>query len=374
MTQGERAAAMRREQSRHGEYNAVRITNTDHDDILYSVPPKSGESGRDIVRRTLDLIAEAGAKPVSLEVFGGLTLDGDYDAAVIEANAPITWVGEEHFTDDPVRGVQAWAVTGCTVEPIRVGETLIGTMFEDAAAQYCRLGGLMPSSTTADVETQTREVFDQMEAGLAAARLTFDDVLRTWFYNRNMLTWYDRFNTVRHEYFNRWNVFDGMVPASTGVGGLNARDGALQAGLLAVRPKEREVIARAVPSPLQCPALEYGSAFSRAAELVLPDQRRLYVSGTASIAPGGETIFVGDMDGQIRLTMQVVQAILHSREMNWADVTRAIVYIKQPEHMRNYETYCCKHELPAFPTVMICNDICRDDLLFEIELDALRSE
>ena len=54
-----------------------------------------------------------------------------------------------------------------------------------------------------------------------------------------------------------------------------------------------------LPSPLQCPALEYGSSFSRAAELRTPGWRRVVVSGTASILPGShEVAHVGDVDAQ----------------------------------------------------------------------------
>ena len=68
--------------------------------------------------------------------------------------------------------------------------------------------------------------------------------------------------------------------------------------------------AAAVPSPLQCPALDYGSSFSRAVELVAGDHRRLFVSGTASISPEGHTLHVGDVDAQVARTMEVVEAML----------------------------------------------------------------
>jgi enamine deaminase RidA (YjgF/YER057c/UK114 family) len=102
----------------------------------------------------------------------------------------------------------------------------------------------------------------------------------------------------------------------------------------------------------------------------LPGQRRIYVSGTASIAPGGETVHPDDAAQQVKTTMEVVRAILTSREMDWEDVTRAIGYFKHGEDAPLFARYCQEHGLPDLPVVIAKNDICRDELLFEVEVDA----
>ncbi len=106
----------------------------------------------------------------------------------------------------------------------------------------------------------------------------------------------------------------------------------------------------------------------------MPCHRRLYISGTASIAPEGHTVFVGDTDAQVAKTMEVVQAILESREMSWADVARGIVYIRDPKDLPSYERYCRKLSLPDMPVVVTNSTVCRDDLLFEIEVDAISAK
>jgi enamine deaminase RidA (YjgF/YER057c/UK114 family) len=165
-----------------------------------------------------------------------------------------------------------------------------------------------------------------------------------------------------------------MVPASTGVAGRNAIGAALLSGLIAIKSEDEGVRAFEVPSPLQSPALQYGSSFSRAVELELPDLRRLYISGTASIDETGKTVYIGDPAGQVRQTMEVVQAILQSREMDWGDVTRALVYFKRAADAPLFEKYRQESGVPAFPAVTVENDICRDDLLFEIEVDAVAAK
>ena len=127
-----------------------------------------------------------------------------------------------------------------------------------------------------------------------------------------------------------------------------------------------------VRSPLQSAALEYGSSFSRAVELDLPDHRRLYISGTASINPNGITVHVGDPKAQVALTMKVVHAILASRGMDWADVTRGLAYFRHAEDAPLFENYRINNNIPLFPVVIAENCICRDDLLFEIEVDAIK--
>ena len=126
-----------------------------------------------------------------------------------------------------------------------------------------------------------------------------------------------------------------------------------------------------VPSPRQCPAPAYGSAFSRAVEIQSPGFRQLLVSGTASIGPAGQTAHVGDIDAQIECTMEVIQAILESRGMTLANTTRATAYFRSGLDAPRFAEWLERHELRSLPVVFACCDICRDDLLFELELDAL---
>jgi enamine deaminase RidA (YjgF/YER057c/UK114 family) len=143
---------------------------------------------------------------------------------------------------------------------------------------------------------------------------------------------------------------------------------------LAFVPRRSDCRAFAVSSPLQCSPGDYGSSFSRAVELASPSCRRLLVSGTAGIDSGGQTVHVGDVAAQIELTMRVVSAILESRRMSWSDAVRCIVYFKRAEDAPAFETYCRVHGLDRLPLVLTENDICRGELLFEIQVDALTAD
>ncbi len=233
---------------------------------------------------------------------------------------------------------------------------------------------LLPCDLNRSRAAQARDLLECMEAVLQDEGLTFAHVVRTWFYLDAILDWYGEFNAVRNAFFEERGVFRGLVPASTGIGLPNPAGAALTGGLLAVKPHSDRMQVFAVPSPRQCPALAYHSAFSRAVELQLPGQRQLYVSGTASIDATGATAHPGDVAGQIRLTMEVVEALLASRGMTWADTTRAVAYFTSLADMPRFTADCQSRGLPNLPVTCMSATICRGDLLFELELDAVRRD
>ncbi len=233
-------------------------------------------------------------------------------------------------------------------------------------------GGLLPADTTGSRADQLRSVLSGMESALGEAGMDFRHVVRTWFHLDHILDWYGEFNAVRTAFFRERGVFGGVVPASTGVGIANAKGAALVGGFLAVKPVTGRARVEAVASPLQCPALDYESSFSRAVEVEIPGRRHLLVSGTASIAPGGASAFQGDVDGQIRLTMDVVAAILESRGLAWNDTVRAVAYFVDLENAPRLDAHLRSRGLLGLPIEPVEATICREDLLFELELEAVR--
>ncbi|HEY9248467.1 MAG TPA: endoribonuclease L-PSP, partial [Rariglobus sp.] len=93
---------------------------------------------------------------------------------------------------------------------------------------------------------------------------------------------------------------------------------------------------------------------------------------TASIAPGGDSIWPGDPARQIAQTMDVIAAILRSRGLGFADVTRASAYFKRVQDLPHFERWLGSHGFGSMPYLPMHCDVCRDDLLFELELDACR--
>ncbi len=359
----------------------LKVLQLRHHDLVewfITATPRPGGDLRAMFADVHRRVNEAGATIVCMDVFG-IPNGKRADVRLLHQewggawDWPVTWLVEGASGGIALTGVQVHALTGTLVRRIRLDGRTVGSVYDDGHARHCHLGDLWPADRKLSRSQQARATFDLMETALAQADMKFSHVVRTWFYLDRLLEWYGEFNQVRNQFFRERTVFDGLVPASTGISGGNAAGAAIIADAYAIAPHDPRVRAQAVPSPLQCPALEYGSSFSRAVEVDLVDHRALYISGTASIEPGGRTAHVGDIRAQIELTMQVAGAILESRQMNWRDTTRAVAYIKHAAAAPAWRDWLAAHDLCDLPVVTTENDICRDDLLFEIELDAIRS-
>lgn len=258
------------------------------------------------------------------------------------------------------------------VKTVQQGGRNVGVRYTDAFADYVLLMGVGPSDLTVSRSAQTTSAFENLEAALVGEGFSFKDVVRTWLYMDRILEWYDELNRARDAFFESRRIFGGFVPASTGIGSANLTGSAIMTGAIAMRPKTPQTFKAMLDSPLQCSALDYRSSFSRAAEMVTPHARTVFVSGTASIEPGGATAYLNDPKRQVALTMEVVSAILGTRNMTLRDTSRAIAYIKRPEYRVAWQEWLWAHHLPATFAQEVIADVCRDDLLFELELDAVQ--
>jgi len=218
---------------------------------------------------------------------------------------------------------------------------------------------------------QAQAMMEKAEAALRQFGADFLSVPRTWMWLKDILSWYDRFNHVRTEYFTKWGLIGAgtrqSMPASKGIG-LGPADGSNCAmDLMAVlEPTDCTHYLQAAGK--QHCALEYGSAFSRAARSVMPAGETVFVSGTASIDASGATTHIGDALGQINTTIENVRAVLRDMHCSDQDVVQAVAYCKTPEVEKVFDSI--KNKL-AWPWVTVICDICRPELLFEIEATAM---
>ena len=351
----------------------IRVERPPLTEYFLTALPKEGRSVRELLGEVAKVLHHSDAQIISQDVCASVASERSVrdalEGAFGQPQWPVTWI--DAGDGQGFAGTQIWAVSGTNVRSLAYDGHVTGRLFEDRYATYCRLGGLSSPHLSQDRGMQAGEVLGQMEETLSAGQMHFGHTLRTWFYLDDILSWYGDFNQVRDAFFREQGVFNGLVPASTGIGAANVSRSALSAGLLAAKPKNGCMKAMPVPSPLQCPAIDYGSSFSRAVELDLPDHRRLFISGTASIAPEGHTIHVGHVGAQTAKTMEVVAAILESRGMQWTDVVRGIAYVRSAADIPVYTRYCHTHGLPLMPVVAMNSSVCRDDLLFELEVDAI---
>jgi enamine deaminase RidA (YjgF/YER057c/UK114 family) len=283
---------------------------------------------------------------------------------------PLTFLDGSPAPAGGVAGLQLHTVFGAPVETIRLGDKVVGRAFQSQDARYCVLGGLGPQDPQAHPGDQTISTLIRMEEALNGQGMELTDLARTWFFLHHILGWYGDFNEARTRIYQDRGIFQGYVPASTGIGGRNHLGSALVASALAVKAKDGETRIREVPSPLQCSAGDYGSSFSRAAELQGQRFRRLFVSGTASIDPRGKTAHAEDVEAQIGLTFRVVEAILASRGMGLEDVVRANAYFRDAADALALGPGLRSYGLAPGRVVVSRNTVCRSDLQFEMEVEA----
>ena len=133
-----------------------------------------------------------------------------------------------------------------------------------------------------------------------------------------------------------------------------------------------------VPAAM-CEAYDYlrPSAFSRGLEVGRGGDRLIFVSGTASVGPAGETLHPGEFAAQARRAFENVRAVLAAGGADWRDVVKVTVYLRDiAAHYASFNevrsTYFAEVGLTTFPaSTCVEARLCRDDLLVEMEACAM---
>jgi enamine deaminase RidA (YjgF/YER057c/UK114 family) len=270
-----------------------------------------------------------------------------------------------------VSGVQVHAVAGLgRPEAIKVDGNACGRLVRAPGRIYVTLSAITGEQTSSH-DIQAKEMLEKAESALRGLGSDFMCVPRPWMWLGDILSWYGQFNGIRNKFFaERGLIGKGSrqtMPASTGIG--LALAGGRQCGmdLTAVLGPADSIEFLAAIGKQQC-ALDYGSAFSRASRATSPAGETVFVSGTASIDTTGATTHIGDARGQIETTIENVRAVLKDMKCSEKDIVQAIAYCKTAEEEKVFEKFKKQLDWPVL--VVIC-DICRDDLLFEIEATAM---
>ena len=224
---------------------------------------------------------------------------------------------------------------------------------------------------------QAETMFRKAEALLKSQGASYRDVVRTWIYVEDILDWYDEFNLARNTCYTDFGLFrnvdfdhaeDIFSPASTGIAGKNPVGASTIMDLLAVTQRSNtEIQVRALPGIRQRSPHRYGSAFSRATCVVEPEGKWIFVSGTASINEKGESVYIGDISSQVKHTIEVLDSLVHSEGASFSDLCEATVFLKKKSDFSLYQETAESLGLSDIPAVYLVADICRDELLFELD-------
>ncbi len=205
----------------------------------------------------------------------------------------------------------------------------------------------------------------------------YEHAIRFWNYlphinvDEDGLERYRRFNIGRHKAFvEARRSTDSAPPAACALGcGGNALTVMVLAGRAAPTPIENPRQVSAYRYPVQ-----YGPrppTFSRAALVRAGSSALLTVSGTASIV-GHETLHIGDVAAQVDESLRNLEAVIEAANR----AASAPLFAVESMQLKGYVRHATDTEavrdrlarrLPATPVPLVRADICRADLLFEIE-------
>ena len=265
---------------------------------------------------------------------------------------------------------------------------------------------------------QVRRMLERAERILRENGASYSDVVRTWFYLSDILGWYAGFNKVRNEKYGEFGIMPGpgdrelLLPASTGIAGKSRTGAACAMDMIAVignnengrntlhntlplipSPQGRgnnppsplvgegkgegEHLTKTRPSirrltnPSQLDAFRYGSAFARASVVRNGSTDLIEVSGTAAIDEHGVSLYLGNIRAQIDCTLNKVHALLKQEGAGLKDICAATVFVKHGEYADFFYEMATARGLEAFPCVCVVADVCREELLFEMDAEAV---
>ncbi|HEX3397099.1 MAG TPA: hypothetical protein VHS76_10390 [Steroidobacteraceae bacterium] len=222
-------------------------------------------------------------------------------------------------------------------------------------------------------EIAYQEIFDLLDA------TAHPHVIRIWNYLPSINAQvggderYRHFNSARQMAFRKsGRATMGTVPAASALG--SPAGSPLSIYFLAARRPPKMI-----ENPRQTSAYHYppkfgrhSPIFSRACVWGESGAGRLFVSGTASIV-GHETIHKGDVIAQTRETIVNIGALLEQANRiagsgrYCLDGLKLKVYLRNPSDLPRVEAALAELLHPAAAIVYLQADVCREDLLVEIE-------
>jgi len=353
----------------------------------------TGTVGRDadgadeLLAQVAAAVAERGIQPIQEKIYGLSDAraaimkkrDAAYRREELDIGVPVTWIQGTPLQKGEFVGMQIWGivprdgktgVTTVTNPTTGAGRLWTGDGFRMLHLPLVR--GLRPDGGLAEgAAAQADRMFTNAGLALKAHGMEYRNVVRTWIYMARLLEWYDEFNRVRTSHYKPagLGVKGGApFPASTGIQGRYSGEECMMDVLALETNRSGGAVATPViHSPRQDQSFNYGSAFSRGMTLEIEGRRTVHISGTASINAAGESIHVGNAELQSLETMLCIAAILEEQGGGLANITSATLFCKNREAWEAWNRVSRMLQIPAFPKICVLADVCRHDLLVEME-------
>ena len=282
------------------------------------------------------------------------------------------WPAAESFIGQALPGGERAAALCYYVDDAQVERRGNTTIMQRRTLQHHYYTGQF-STAASTTSAQTRALFRALLQQTNRLGASFaDDVLRTWIYINDIDNRYSDMVGARRDFFRQV----GLTPethyiASTGIEGKSHVPRALlHADLFAIKGiPAAQVTYLNAPAHLGRPD-RYGVTFERATLVAHGDRTLLLVSGTASIDPLGNILFPLDVQAQTLRTIQNIEALLREGGATAADLTHAIVYLRDPSDYSLVSSLVAS-AWPSVPALYTVAPVCRPGWLVEIECSAL---
>lgn len=259
--------------------------------------------------------------------------------------------------------------------------------------------GLSEKENSNCILQQSIHSFELIQHILLEEEMEFSDIIRQWNYiekitanadyNNSKSQHYQIFNDVRSKYYQQAN-FDNGFPAATGIG---MDFGGITIDFIAAKSENKKSII-GVKNPVQLDAYHYSKEvlaentamndfcqtspkFERAKAFITSEGKWIFVSGTAAII-GQLSQQQSCIVEQTEMTIQNILGLISTenlqkhgidcREKVSLDYLRT--YIKFERDIPQVKKICRKY-FPYIPIIFVVADICRPELLVEIEGQAV---
>ena len=236
-------------------------------------------------------------------------------------------------------------------------------------------GGWQADLST-DIYAQSKEIFRQMKDVLDEEGFGIDSIVRQWNYIEQITAQesdgqqhYQMFNNARSEFYSSTLWKDGY-PAATGIGStcggvlVDFDAVMLQSDVCRITPIDNklQVAAHAYSEQVLETAHQKKATpkFERAKSMTFDDRRIVYISGTAAIR-GEESLIGVGLERQLHITMENIAQLIGEAQLKMLRV-----YLKEKSFFEEAYRLLEAYQL-NIPISYMWADVCRDELLIEIE-------
>ncbi len=248
-------------------------------------------------------------------------------------------------------------------------------IIENTKGRFLFAGGFQSDVINKSILQQSYDVFKQIEELFMLEEFPIDSIIRQWNYIEQITGCqgndqnYQSFNNARSDFYEKTFWTNGY-PAATGIG---ANLGGILIDLDAAVFTTSDTYATPIDNKLQIAAHSYSDnvleaasckkttpKFERAKSITSENRRLIYISGTAAIR-GEESLKGVGLERQLHITMENIAQLTAK-----AKLAMLRIYLKYKSDFESAERIMNEYNL-SIPISYMCADVCRDELLIEIE-------